>query len=241
MQEIFDDFDDIAQNIDDFSGGFSEDDDNHFRITEVYAAELIVSAIENLDKDISANFKCGWRGISSGEFARLHIFSENFNYLSQQKKTVSSIYLLDEIDLYLHPEWQRTFLYDLLVQLQSIETMSEVSKPQIILTTHSPVIISDFISDDIVALRRMDEDEYSQEYDDIIIGKSVGFGHPIADVYMEGMHLKSTFGELSRIKIASLIQRKEEGAQWSEYERLLIEKINNKNFKNYLKNHAKNK
>lgn len=241
FQEIVDAFEQIAQNIEDFSGGFSEDADNHFRLNDFFGVEKTVNAIQMLDRDIATNFKCGWRGISSGEFARLHIFSESYNYLSRQNNKVNSIYLLDEIDLYLHPEWQRTFLSDFLYHLRTIEAPSGVGKPQIILTTHSPVIISDFISDDIVALRRMDDDEYSPDYDEIIIDKSLGFGNPIADVYMDGMHLKSTFGELSRQKIASLIEQAEEGGAWSEYDRLLIDKIDNTNFKNYLKNHAKNK
>ncbi|MBC3947109.1 AAA family ATPase [Erwinia persicina] len=244
LNDIFVSFGELSENIDNYSGGFSEDADNHFRLNDFYAAEKIFDAIKQLDKDISVNFKCGWRGISSGEFARLHIFSENFNYLNMQKEKVKSIYLLDEIDLYLHPEWQRTFLSDFLSQLQTIEATSVAGKPQIILTTHSPVIISDFISDDIVAFRRKEDDEYSQEYDEIIIGKSAGFGNPIADVYMDGMHLKSTFGELSRRKIDSLIQQAKQvgnGGEWSEYDRRLIDKIDNCHFKNYLKNHAKNK
>ncbi|WP_455818154.1 AAA family ATPase [Pseudomonas cerasi] len=245
LNDIFASFDKLSENIDAYSGGFSEDADNHFRVTDFYAIENIVDTIKELDKGISINFKCGWRGISSGEFARLHIFSENFNYLKQQKKKVNSIYLLDEIDLYLHPEWQRTFLSDFLSQLLTIEATSDAQKPQVILTTHSPVIISDFISDDIVAFRRKDDDEYSQEYDEIIIGKSAGFGNPIADVYMDGMHLESTFGELSRRRIDSLIHQANkqmgDGSEWSEYDRRLIDKIDNYHFKNYLKNHAKNK
>ncbi|MGC3833520.1 AAA family ATPase [Moritella viscosa] len=100
------------------------------------------------------------------------------------------------MDLYLHPDWQRTFFSELL-EFTKIEFPNDTV--QIILSTHSPIIISDFLPEDIVSLDRNNGKTKVVE--------SFGFASHITDLYVEGMHLSSTFGEHSKNAINQLLTR----------------------------------
>lgn len=62
--------------------------------------------------------------------------------------------LIDEIDLYLHPEWQRRLIDELLRQLQ---TDFQTHYFQIILTSHSPIVLSDIPRENSIYLRRSED------------------------------------------------------------------------------------
>ncbi|WP_163003860.1 AAA family ATPase, partial [Pseudomonas viridiflava] len=86
-----------------------------------------------------------------GEMAYTHLFSETYNCAKKSKKA-NYIIVIDEADLYLHPEWQRGFLDSYLELLERVEWKG--ARPQIIITTHPPIIISDFLPQDIVSLAK---------------------------------------------------------------------------------------
>ena len=201
--------------------------------TDDYATiEALTEVIQRLPANIAANIKWGWRGISSGELARAHVFSESYHYLKTAPPQANHIFLLDEADLYLHPEWQRTFLHEFLSHLWYLEQSRGVRKPQVIICTHSPIMISDFLPDDIVSLAK-------NEDGDIEVIPSSGFGNSIADIYMNGMHLTSTFGEHAQRKIAHLLQAAKQG-QLTSQDRALIEKLPGTPIKNYFLYHDQN-
>ena len=131
---------------------------------------------------------------------------------------------MDEVDLYLHPDWQRSFFSELITFLNKEYGRTNV---QLLLSTHSPIIIGDFLPEDIVSLR-VNKDGYTE------VVESFGFGTQITDLYLDGMHLNSTFGEHSKRVITSIIERRDSGKQTPE-DRELIEKIKNKNIQNMMK------
>ncbi|MDH0647339.1 AAA family ATPase [Pseudomonas sp. GD03858] len=190
------------------------------------AVENLRSLVNRLPDTVARNIHWGWRGASTGELARAHIFSELFNYLSELPQDQTPIILIDEADLYLHPEWQRKFLSDLLALFRRVRSGSP---PQLILCTHSPIMVSDFLADDITSLT---QDEYGHP----TCSRSCGFGSSIADIYMADMHLESTFGEHARRKLADLLDNAE-ASELDEADRLLISKISNQNLKNLLLAH----
>lgn len=63
----------------------------------------------------------------------------------------SIILLIDEIDLYAHPEWQRQIVYRL---LEDIDNQFRNKKVQIIYSTHSPLVLSDMLLNNIVFLQQ---------------------------------------------------------------------------------------
>lgn len=62
--------------------------------------------------------------------------------------------ILDEIELYFHPEFQRKFISNLLAALENFSglTDSKVSSINFILVTHSPFILSDILNEKILLL-----------------------------------------------------------------------------------------
>lgn len=96
--------------------------------------------------------------ISSGERALLNFMSRLY-FSSQINKFIpnndfiwndSILLLIDEIDLYLHPEWQRQILQDLLKAIQEAFSQNFV---QIIVTSHSPIILSDIPQENSIFLQ----------------------------------------------------------------------------------------
>ncbi|CAM3223412.1 AAA family ATPase [Moritella viscosa] len=188
----------ISHVIDVFIDEFQINKNNNL---STFNADLIIeltNCISNLPPLLLNNFPYGWNGFSTGEFAKLNIFSELYNYIHDQKnQSISShLIIMDEVDLYLHPDWQRTFFSELL-EFTKIEFPNDTV--QIILSTHSPIIISDFLPEDIVSLDRNNGKTKVVE--------SFGFASHITDLYVEGMHLSSTFGEHSKNAINQLLTR----------------------------------
>lgn len=87
-------------------------------------------------------------GMSSGERAELNFMSRMYlapklhEFFSKPRFFLQEniLLLIDEIDLYLHPEWQRQILNDL---LNAIKESFPKNHVQVIITSHSPIILSD--------------------------------------------------------------------------------------------------
>lgn len=188
----------------------------------------ISKLMDKLPHEISDNIKLGWRGISTGELAHTHIFSETFHYLNtvQTSNFKNSIIIIDEVDLYLHPEWQRTFLSKFIQLINYCCSAKNCITPQIILTTHSPIITGDFLPKDIISI-------YKDEEEGIVIKPSIGFGTSISDLYLNGMHLSAIFGEHSKSHINEILQRAQEN-KLTEFDKELIKQISDKHIRDYL-------
>ncbi|WOO88381.1 AAA family ATPase [Mollicutes bacterium LVI A0078] len=83
-------------------------------------------------------------GVSLGELARIRLFTSIEKTIEDLSPIVTSneiiCILLDEPDTNFHPEWSRTFLYDLINYLSAINTGY---KFRLIITSHSPLVIAD--------------------------------------------------------------------------------------------------
>lgn len=98
-----------------------------------------------------------WHDLSSGERAYLNLFSKlmaKFGEIeSRYRKTEKSrdyvIVLIDEGEAHLHPNWQKRYLYNLVNVLPLI---FDSKKIQIILTSHSPFLVSDLPKENILFL-----------------------------------------------------------------------------------------
>ncbi|MBQ4838701.1 AAA family ATPase [Pseudoalteromonas luteoviolacea] len=192
-----------------------------------FNANLIVNlthCISKLPQLLQSNFKYGWQGFSTGEFAKLNIFSELYHYIERVgvNKNYNHIIIMDEVDLYLHPDWQRTFFLEL---LEFIRFEFPKNSVQLILSTHSPIIISDFLPEDIVSLDR------NNGHTKVV--ESFGFATHITDLYLDGMHLSSTFGEHSKKAISRLLKHANTDSL-THLDHLLIKKIKSKNIQNMI-------
>ncbi|MGF9868310.1 AAA family ATPase [Bacillus tropicus] len=94
-------------------------------------------------------FNISWSELSSGEYAFLNLFSRFYSI--QDKIENNLVILIDEGDLYFHPQWQKEWLHTF---MDIISYMYKDSSIQIILTTHSPFILSDLPSNNVIFLKR---------------------------------------------------------------------------------------
>ncbi|MED3447916.1 AAA family ATPase [Bacillus thuringiensis] len=109
----------------------------------------ILELIEFFDKtnEIREIFplKIEFSNLSSGELQFIKHFSNLFKALNidnLNKRIENIIILLDEPDTNFHPEWSRRYIDNLIEILNSNNLESEIQF-QIIITTHSPFMISD--------------------------------------------------------------------------------------------------
>jgi predicted ATP-binding protein involved in virulence len=93
-------------------------------------------------------FNIQWNKLSSGESALLSIFSR-LNYIRSYTNNI--VVIIDEGELYLHPEWQRKFFYDL---HENLPKLFEGTTIQLLFTSHSPFIISDLPKENVLLLDR---------------------------------------------------------------------------------------
>ncbi|PEN50363.1 hypothetical protein COM25_18135 [Bacillus wiedmannii] len=95
--------------------------------------------------------KFSWLEMSSGQFSFLTLFSR-FCYaieqISNKQKYNSYLLLIDEGDLYFHPQLQKDWLYHFIKIIDVIFNGSI----QVILTTHSPFVLSDIPNTNVTFL-----------------------------------------------------------------------------------------
>ena len=145
-------------------------------------------------------------GMSDGERVRVNIFSTIHRFLGENGELKNKKYvtlLFDEVEMFLHPEWSRTFLHDLLLELKDYRD----KQFKIIFASHSPFLLSDICSEGVIYLEKKERKTILKEIE------IKNFGANIIDLFKNTMFLKSTFGEFATEKI-----------KW------VVDEIDNKNY-----------
>lgn len=137
--------------------------------------------------------KCSW-GMSSGENSMFNLFARLHEAMQKQKKK-NVILIFDELDSSFHPQWQQKII-------DSLTGFLRVSYPQnefqVILTTHSPVLLSDIPRGNVVFMRKENvvEAEHAQT-----------FAANIASLYYDSFFMeKGSIGEVARRSIVNLMK-----------------------------------
>lgn len=126
------------------------------------------------------------------------LYDDNFKYTN-----VNIIF--DEVELYFHPEMQRSYINDLLMHLKNLQ-IDKIYNINIIFITHSPFILSDIPSTNILRLKsgKPNKAKNSEET----------FGANIHDLLANDFFLeKGYMGEFANNKIKDLIKTLNE---WEE-------------------------
>jgi predicted ATP-binding protein involved in virulence len=151
-----------------------------------------------------------WYNISTGERAILSFLSR-FNsiirrlykpnrYLSQ-KKIENLILLLDEPDIGLHPEWQRTFLSEVIYFLRVLFKNYNL---QFLISSHSPFLLSDLPKSNVIFLDKNENGHCIVRNPDDI---SQTFGANIHSLYRSSFFLENGFvSEFAKQKIDWVIR-----------------------------------
>ena len=150
-----------------------------------------------------------WPSLSAGEESLIAYFSRLFAVLSEIRSD-NVLMLIDEGDLYFHPEWQRDYVYFLLEFLNS--TLIPTNGIHLILTTHSPFIVSDLPKENIILLSK-EEQEFGAPIVTISRPVSSTLGGNIHTLFTETFFLgESTVSTFAKKKISeSIIQPIVEG------------------------------
>lgn len=159
-----------------------------------------------------------WVGLSAGELEYVNFLARIYSSLSEviinhrmktktQKppdKIKNIILLLDEPENSFHPEWQRVFLDNLIHFLN--ETLKHYSF-QIIIASHSPILISDIPKDNVIFLNK-NEDGTCNVIDSIY--RENTFGANIHTLYRNSFFVEGLpIGEFAKKKINRLFEELE--------------------------------
>lgn len=144
----------------------------HFSFKFDEKADKVLRYLAILDN--SMFFSVGWLGISSGHKAYLNLFSLIYEEVRRLKRN-NLLICIDEGDLYLHPKWQIEFFSKLMNVLPKIYD----GNIQVILTSHSPFLLSDIPKQCLTILDKKSE---SSTIDGVSLEKETFAGN-IYDLY----------------------------------------------------------
>ena len=118
-----------------------------------------------------------------------NLMSSVLDFPSHNNKTF--IILIDEVELHLHPEWQRNFI-DYMNKFFRENNLN--MKYQFIIATHSPFILSDIVEEQIIFINQ--DEKKSNEHNT--------FGANIYDIFEKGFFLENSIGKCSENYIHEL-------------------------------------
>ncbi|MCO1603867.1 ATP-binding protein [Desulfosporosinus nitroreducens] len=103
----------------------------------------------------------------------------------------TALIFIDEGELYYHPEWQRSYIKTLVDSFHNTKTESKL---QVVITTNSPFIISDILSEDITYLSK-EEKSFDRT-----------FGQNIHKLLIDNFFMSYTIGDYSREMIEKIMK-----------------------------------
>lgn len=144
-----------------------------------------------------------WNGLSSGELAMLNLYSRLHYGLSDYriKGKEHLVALVDEGETNMHPEWQASFLGNL---MRFFNEEFKGQSIQLIATSHSPFLISDLPKSKINFLDK------NEEGNCIVLNSALElkqtFGANIHTLYADAFFMKNTLmGDFAKAKLDKLI------------------------------------
>ena len=176
-------------------------------------------------------------GLSDGEKVKLGYFSTLYSILNGEFKNKKYVTLLfDEVETFLHPEWSRRFLYELIEELEKYED----KKFKLIFATHSPFLIADVLAKDCIYLSKNKKGKIKAEIKEDV----KTFGANIIDLFKNTMFLESTFGKFATEKIKGVVDKIEKAEKYSDIKHevdFIIDEIGEKLISNKLKSMIESK
>jgi hypothetical protein len=164
--------------------------------------------------DIDIEFENGNRfnSLSSGEKQKIYSISTILYHINNINSVHGSNIeyrynfiniILDEIELYFHPEMQRTFVKELLDSLERLKTTRTRNfSINIVFITHSPFILSDLPKQNVLFL---EVDENTKKANSKIFGHDNTFASNIYSLLKESFFMNNFIGDFSKNKIESVL------------------------------------
>ncbi len=190
--------------INNFSKTIEKHIDNQWRYIDFVPAPFIKTEI--ILENTNTKEKFQFSKLSSGERQMIYSASSilyhirNINSIKGNSRRIKYRKLniiLDEIELYFHPEFQRKYIDYLIKSINSLN-LKEIESINIIMSTHSPFILSDIPESNVLFL----SEGKSQK------GISETFGANIHTLYKNNFFLEGMpIGEFAKNKIKKLFEK----------------------------------
>lgn len=136
--------------------------------------------------------------MSEGQRVFLDIISKATLAVDEIEKGDNIVLLIDEPDRAIHPELARNFIDILLRNLNECQERTI----QVVLSSHSPFIVTDILPENVYTITREESDNKS-----IIKQKQDTFATNIYYLLMDTFMIENTFGKYSYDKIKDVIKR----------------------------------
>lgn len=143
-----------------------------------------------------ANFVDFFWPLSSGQQVLFSMYSRFYDVVHRTKQfdnieiKENILIVLDEAEIALHPEWQRSFLGDFIKVISKIFSGKKI---QIILTTHSPFLISDLVNSQINFIEYDTQNRKSIVVENPMMNKKSTFGANITTLLNDAFFMKDGF------------------------------------------------
>lgn len=166
---------------------------------EIYFSENNNNSLSNL----SSGEKQKIYGLNSVIYHLRNLLSVNFNRKKEKLIIYSNFNIvLDEIELYYHPEQQRSFVNDLLLYIKKIDFIdlykNHIPKINVIFITHSPFILSDIPKQNVLFLDKGRPCDYD---------RMNSFGANITDLLADSFFIKDgLIGDFAKDKVDKTIK-----------------------------------
>lgn len=170
--------------------------------------------------------------LSSGELELLNLLSRLYYGITiapQRFGNISSprLLLLDEAEIGFHPDWQRRYIKVLNEFIKYMRVVAGVDF-QIVITSHSPIILSDIPACCVAFLRRNGE-ETTQ-----VVDEAESFGENVFNLYRRAFFMENgLIGEFAHKKLNQVIEDIETGSV-SEATRKTIALVGDDRIRTYL-------
>lgn len=160
------------------------------------------------DIEIILENKINFNTLSSGEKQKIYSVNSilyhlnNINSVDEESTKYSYVNIvLDEIELYFHPELQRQYLKYLRHAISKADT-NNILAINILFVTHSPFILSDIPDSKILFL---DKEENNIEAKSLPAEGVSTFGANIHELLINGFFMKNSIGEFALEKIREIV------------------------------------
>lgn len=145
------------------------------------------------------NFK--FRNLSSGEQSQLMLLSRFYRLSKTLKNDFPNhdlIILMDEPDVYFHPEWQRKTLHQIVTYLP---TLFPFRRLQLIITSNTSYLASDLPRQNIILIKGTMQDAHSEQIGPL---STHTFGANIHTLLSDSFFVTNLMGEFAKTKIEQL-------------------------------------
>lgn len=146
--------------------------------------------ILNSDNNFIEMFNTEFKGLSSGQQALLNMYSSFYDVLDKIEDKKNVLVLMDEPELYFHPEWQRKYIYFI---VEFFNTYYKDKNVQIIFTSNSPYVLSDLNNSSVIMMEKEEENKT--------------FAGNIMNLLIDNYFMEDTIGKFAEEKIKGIVNR----------------------------------